>query len=321
MSKPANKQDAHLMLAPMLQQRDLILVTGKGGVGKSSLVAALAGLATKLRGHCLALEVSSNPRLSELTQNNPNISCSNIDLDAALPAMLGRMLHIPKILTKAMNNRVLRMFAQTSPAARELLLLDEIFTKVEQASAQGWPVIVDLPATGHALSFLGTPGAVKRMLRVGAVAKRAAQIEALLSAQNRSELLIVAIPEELPVKETIELVQQAQDLQLACKWVIVNQVPRSPMQHDDAVLLASLNAQNNPELSQTLSATQEHMNSAQQTRQLIDLLNNSIEQAILELGHFPIENAVNCVQKIEAQLRETAAGLENKIDPAKAVAR
>lgn len=320
MSKPQKIRDSQNLLTPLLLQRDLILVTGKGGVGKSSLVAALAKLAAKVRGHSIAVEVSSHPHLLELTQNNPDVSCVNIDLDAALPAMLGRMLHIPKILSNALNNRVLRMFAQTSPAASELLLLDEIFALVERAAGKNAPVIVDLPATGHAVSFLGTPSAVKRMLRVGPVAHRAGQIEDLLRDHDRCELLIVAIPEELPVNETIELVSQAQSLELACHLVVANQVPLSPLDHGDDAFLTSLGALDKPELEQTLSATQQHLESKQKTRQLIDFLDNSIHQTILELGHFPIADPAHCVQKIEQQLLSSTPALADKINKAKAAA-
>ncbi|MFH1808952.1 MAG: ArsA-related P-loop ATPase, partial [Pseudomonadota bacterium] len=214
-------------LEDVVRSRDLILVTGKGGVGKSTVVAALAMLAARHRRGAVAVEIAARPHLDQLLQADARIELCNIDLERSLPRVLGRMLHLPAIVGVALNNRVLRLFVRTSPAVVETIYLDEIYELVQQNAKRDRPVIVDLPATGHAVTLLDTPSSVRRMLRVGPVAAKAALIEALLLNPQRCELVVVALPEELPVNETIELVQRARELGLSSRTVVVNQVPVS----------------------------------------------------------------------------------------------
>lgn len=284
-------------LNSVLMQRDLILVTGKGGVGKSSMVAALARQAAHLRGGAVALEVTAQPQLKMLI-DDPSVKNVNIDLERALPAVLGRMLHLPQLITSALSNRVLRMFARTSPAAAELLLLDEIFDWVQRSSKKNWPVIVDLPATGHAVSFLATPGAVRRMLRVGPVATRAGHIERLLQDAIATELLVVTIPEELPVNETIELVKQAKLLQLNCRFVVANQVPTSPLFGEDRLWIDELENHRDAHMTQTLAATREHLDCAEQAQAHLNILRAAITQPVLSLAHFASPSSAACVQSL-----------------------
>jgi len=79
-----------------------------------------------------------------------------IDLDTAVEPALRRLVNLPVLAQAVLRNRVVRQFIRTSPAMREMIVLDELRVLVDESTARHVPVIVDLPATGHALSFLDT---------------------------------------------------------------------------------------------------------------------------------------------------------------------
>ena len=232
----------HDSLTSMLQQRPLILVSGKGGVGKTTVSAALAVLAAKHCGACTVVESVVHPRLPELLAGHPELRCVNIEVEEELSGFLGHLMRLPQVLGALLRNRVVRLFLRTAPAVSELVLLDAIASLLAEARqkaqkksppARPCPVIVDLPATGHALTLLSTPRAVRRMLRVGPVARLAEQLEDLLVDAQQTELLVVTLPEELPINESIEVVAKLRDLGVSCQRVLINQVPQPEVSDSD----------------------------------------------------------------------------------------
>jgi len=111
-------------LEPLVDQRDVILVTGKGGTGKSTLVAALAALAVRRRGGAVAVEFSAYRRLPELIAPDSGVRVIKIDLDTAVEPALRRLVNIPVVAQAVLRNRVVRQFIRTSPAVREMIVLD-----------------------------------------------------------------------------------------------------------------------------------------------------------------------------------------------------
>jgi len=297
----------HRALDQAVLHRDLILVTGKGGVGKSTLVAALARLAARRRGGAVAVELSAHPRLGPLIGNGAQIEAVNLELEKALPLSLGRMLHVPAVLGAVLGNRILRLFIRASPAAAEMILLDELFELVAKQRKRSWPVIVDLPATGHAVSFLDTPRSVHRMLRVGPVANKARQIEQLLLDGERCELVVVAIPEELPVKETIELVRRASEVGMPRQTVVMNQVPTPGMVDDDLGLLDIMQQDGDEDLGRTAGAARNELESASQARELLAQLSAALDQPVLELPHCNAGDPEQCVAMLLRAMEESAA--------------
>ncbi|MCC6746611.1 MAG: AAA family ATPase [Deltaproteobacteria bacterium] len=267
----------------MFDRRDLILVTGKGGTGKSTLVAALAELAARRRGSAVAVEMSVHPHLPELLGPSTQVQTVCVDLEQAVPAAMGRLLRLPALVTRVFNNRFIRLFIRTSPAVREMILLDELHHLVEVNSRRRTPVIVDLPASGHALSFLDTPRAVNRMLRVGPLAQVAARVEALILDSSRCELVIVALPEELPINETIELVRRATEIGLASRTVIVNQVPSPSVDPEDRPLLDLLHREGDAQIGHFASIARSGLDGLDQARAQIERLRSALDDAVIEL--------------------------------------
>jgi len=288
-------ETSHLLNA--LEQRQLILVTGKGGTGKSTLVAALATLAARRCERVLVVEFNATPRLPALI-DGAAVRAINIEADQVVGTVLQRLLRLPAIVSRVLNNRVVRIFANTSPAAREMIAMDELRDVVERSAAENCPVIADLPASGHALSFLDTPRAVRDLLRVGPIAQVALRAEQLLLDPARCEMVVVTLPEELPVNETLELVERARQLKLACLAVVVNQVPASLLDPDDRPLLDALHAQDGPGVGRYDAPARQHSEQLAQARTQIERLRSAVKAPIIELPRCAQPDARCCVDAL-----------------------
>jgi anion-transporting ArsA/GET3 family ATPase len=290
------------VLGAMVADRDLILVTGKGGTGKSTFCATLAELAARARGTALAVEMSVHARLPEMLGPESRVRPHRIDAEEAVMPALGRLLGLPVLVTRIFNNRFLRLFIRTSPAIREMIMLDELHHLASSHTEPRCPVVVDLPSSGHALSILETPIAVRRLLRVGPLARIAAQVEQLLFDRSRCELVVVTLPEELPVNEAIEVVHRARDIGLVNRTVVVNQVPCASLEPEDGELLDLLCAGGDPELGRVAEAARSEIYEIAQSRQQIERLRLAVEERVIELPLRRDPDPRRCVSSLVQEL-------------------
>jgi len=289
-------------LRDCIHDRDLILVTGKGGTGKSTLVAALAELAHREKGRALAIELSAHPRLPNIMGADTQVEMINIDAEEVVGAALGRLMKLPSVVASTLNNRILRLFIRTAPAVKEMIALDELQHLVEKRARKRCPVIVDLPATGHAISLLECPRSVRRMLRVGPLAGVAKRVEELLYDPKRCELIVVALPEELPINETIELVKRSEAIGVACRVVVVNQVPRLSMLPEDRSLLDLLTEQNEGSIERFASSARGEYDAAEDARRQIERLKQETPVEVVELSQALATEPWSCVESAMQEL-------------------
>ena len=274
-------------LGPLVDQRDVILVTGKGGTGKSTLVAALAVLAAQRRGDAVAVEFSAHRRLPDLIAPGSGVRVVRIDLDSAVEPALRRLVNIPMLAQAVLRNRVVRQFIRTSPAMREMIVLDELRALVDESTAKHTPVIVDLPATGHALSFLDTPRAVHRMFRIGPIAHAAERVQRMLLDGKRCEMVTITLPEELPVNETIELLRKARQMGIAARTVVVNQVPALLLHASDRPLIEILQRESEEALARLAVTAKSQLDGLDNARKQIDRLHELEDSTVVEFPARP----------------------------------
>ncbi len=232
------------LLAPLLERR-LIVVTGKGGTGKTSVVAALGLAASRAGKRVLLTETGRDENLPRLLSRDgqaagyagrsygTGLRSMRIDPYEALAEYLRLQLGAAPLVRRVLANRGFRQLMDAAPGWRELITLGKVWHLGQQRTAQGKPlfdlVIVDAPATGHGLTFLDVPRVVQAAVRAGPLRRNAAAVEAMLEDPEATLLLPVALAEELPARETAELVSRLRSgIGVPVDRVVVNAVPPPP---------------------------------------------------------------------------------------------
>ena len=207
------------MLLEDLLRRRLLLLTGKGGVGKSVVGAALAVAAAAAGKRVLFVEidaaVEAEPLLAGLAAI-PEVVTVNLKPQAVMDEYVRRKVRIDLIVRKIVESPIYHRFFSAAPGLKELMILGKIVDSVE--AKEHWSlrfqfdlVVADLPATGHGLSLLKVPSAASAAIPVGPVGRQARWILKALRDPKRTGLVVVAIPEEMAVVEALEFDQQARE--------------------------------------------------------------------------------------------------------------
>jgi anion-transporting ArsA/GET3 family ATPase len=220
-----------------LSDKRLVFVTGKGGVGKSTVALAL-GIAAARRGlRTIVAELSGQARAAEtfgvasavgqeVSLDGGGLHATSVEMEPALEEYLHeRAGRVGDLLTAS---RAFHAFASATPGMRELMTFGKAWELAQNprrisGKAPYDLVIVDAPATGHALGGLRTPSTFAEIARVGPIASQGRTIDATLRDPAQTAVLAVALPEEMPVTETLDLrrrLPQAIGLELAA--VVVN---------------------------------------------------------------------------------------------------
>jgi|SRR5271166_3876782 len=220
----------------------LLVVTGKGGVGKSTVAASL-GLAASQRGmrtivvevaerddvsHALGTSDAAGPhRERAVSERLHHIS---IDPQRAMEEYLRQQLPVGALAGLLLRSRMFTAFTAATPGMRELLTIGKVWELAQHNGRTGGAepydlVVLDAPATGHCLAMLQTPRTFASVARVGPVAKRGHAVASFLGDPLRTAVLAVSTAEEMPVSETLQLRSRLrEDLGLDLDLVVVNAI-------------------------------------------------------------------------------------------------
>jgi anion-transporting ArsA/GET3 family ATPase len=203
---------------PSLADKRLVFVTGKGGVGKSTVAIAL-GIAAARRGlRTIVAELSGQARAAEVFGVAPpsgeevhlteDLHAISVDVERAMEEYLHE--RIGRVGDLLAASRAFHAFAAATPGMRELLGIGKVWELAQDrrrvAGTQPFDlVIVDAPATGHALGALRAPATFAEIARVGPIAHQGRTIDATLRDPTQTAVVAVSLPEEMPVTETLAL--------------------------------------------------------------------------------------------------------------------
>ena len=220
-------------MAVDLLDRRLLFVTGKGGVGKTAISAAIASLAAERGKRTLVCEVDAKGDLARFFETGPTgfeprevqprLHLMTLTTEESLREYLRLHVRLPLLARIGPLARSFDFVANAAPGVREILTVGKVTWEVREDHYD--LVVVDASASGHVVAQLGAPEAIEELVQVGVVREQTGWMQDILHDPDRTGVVIVSTPEEMPVVETIELAARLDsETNVALAAVVANRV-------------------------------------------------------------------------------------------------
>ncbi len=221
-------------------RRRLLIVTGKGGVGKTSVTAAIAIAAARAGSRVLACEMDGSGRLAASLGSDPvgfepstitlgddvSVDAMSMDTERALREYVRLFVKIPFADRVGSLARIFDYVADAAPGVREILAIGKVCHEVRRDNYD--LVVVDAESTGHVVSQIDAPRAMSEFVHSGVIAEQTGWMSEILEDPERTGVVVVTVAEGLPVSETGELIDTITGRTgVSVASVIVNRVPEA----------------------------------------------------------------------------------------------
>jgi anion-transporting ArsA/GET3 family ATPase len=304
---------------PDFLDKRVVFVTGKGGVGKTTVAVALGLRAAEAGKRTIVCEVSSQETTSRIfdhaevgfheVEMAENLWSISIDPDESMREYVLLQLKVRAMRDLLFRSRIFSYLAAATPGLKELVTIGKIWelAQLDRKVKSGREydlVIVDAPATGHGIGFLQTPRTFAAIARVGPIHSQAQQLDRLITDHEHTGTAIVALPEEMPVNESAALERELRsEVGVAVDRVYLNGLYPERFSDEEAARLAELAAaENGSARAAARAAVSEHGRASSQRAQL-DRLRERVEAPVRTLPFlFEPELGLDGAQRLAREL-------------------
>jgi len=262
-------------------KEQLIVVSGKGGVGKTAMASAIADCSAQ---ECATVLVTFDHQLDrhplfdvplryEPVEAGAGLWVMRIDGLSAVREYVQRKVPFSKLYDGFLTSRMFRDFAEAAPGFEELMCLGKLYDLVSEPRFQR--VVFDAPATGHLKTLIDVPAATLKVVLVGPLNHNARRIQDLLVDPERTRVVLVTLAEEMAVREALDLDEFCVARRMGVGPVIVNQ--RVPVRFSEDEVQAAQNlVAPSPELQAVVAAVAAEFELAQSQQAAIEPLRDSV---------------------------------------------
>ncbi len=235
-----------------------MIVTGKGGVGKTTVSVALGMRAAAEGKRTIVCEVAAQENASRMFEHttvgfhevelDENLWAISIDPDESMREYVLLQLKVRAMRDMLFRSRIFNYLAAATPGLKELVTIGKIWELAQldrkvKSGRKYDTVIVDAPATGHGIGFLQTPRTFANIARVGPIHSQAQTLDNFITNHEDTGVAIVALPEEMPVNETAALERDlVEEVGVAVDRVYLNGLYPERFSKEEAEQLATLAA-------------------------------------------------------------------------------